>query len=58
MRIVRVTREEFETADGSVFPIVPNLDEEMTIEEFQKHYDNAAEIVRSSKTLGGDDPDD
>lgn len=54
MHIVRVTKEEFEIADGSVFPIIPNLEEEISVEDFQKHYDNATEAVRRSQTIGGD----
>jgi hypothetical protein len=31
MRIVRVTKEEFELDNGSVYPIDPPLDREMTV---------------------------
>lgn len=57
MVIVRVTREEFELDDGSIYPINPPLIEDVTIEEFQRHYDYAAEIVRGCQKAGGDDPD-
>ncbi len=54
MHIVRVTKEEFELDNGLVYPIIPPLEEETTIEEFQRHYDYAAEVVRSCKAVGGD----
>jgi hypothetical protein len=57
MRIVRVTRSEYELVDGSIFPIIPELSEDITVEEFQKHYDNAVEAVRSSEKVGGDNSD-
>ena len=51
---MRVTRSEYELSDGSVFPIIPELLEDITVEEFQKYYDNAVEAVRSSEKVGGD----
>lgn len=56
MCIVRVAKGEFELQDGRVFPITPPLEEEMSIEEFQKHYDFAVEVVKSSRDVRGDDP--
>jgi hypothetical protein len=54
MKIVRVTKEEFELDDGSVFPIIPTLEKEMTPDEFQKHYDGAFDFVEGLKrTWGG-----
>lgn len=38
--IVRVTTTEFETADGIVRPMVFDLDETPTVEEFQEVYDD------------------
>lgn len=52
MRIVRVSRDEFELEDGSVHPITPPLEQDMTPDEFQKHYDYAAAVVRGGKTFG------
>jgi hypothetical protein len=49
MKVVRVTREEFELEDGTIHPIVPPLAESTTVEEFQKHYDKAAEFIKGSK---------
>lgn len=57
MRIVRVTKEEFELDNGLVYPIIPPLEEETTIEEFQRHYDYAAEVVGGRKEAGSDNPD-
>ena len=54
MCIVRVTKDEFETEDGSVYPIVPPLEEEISLEEFQEHYDYASAVVRGRKKAGGD----
>jgi hypothetical protein len=39
-KIVRVTTTEFETADGTIRPMVFNLDETPTVEEFQAIYDD------------------
>lgn len=47
MKVVRVDRMEFETEDGHVFPIDPPLLEDITPDEFQKHYDLAAALVGS-----------
>ena len=37
--IVRVTKIEFETDDGVIYPIPFELDEVPTVEEFQRIYD-------------------
>ena len=37
--IVRVTKTEFETDDGVIYPIPFELDEVPTVEEFQRIYD-------------------
>jgi hypothetical protein len=58
MRIVRVTKTEFELETGEIFPITPPLLEDLTIEEFQRHYDYASEVVRGCPKVGGDDTDD
>lgn len=39
-KIVRVTKTEFETADGTVRPMVIELDETPTVEEFQAIYND------------------
>jgi len=55
VRILRVTWEEFELEDGSVFPIIPPLTEDLTVEEFQTHYDYASTVVRRSEKTRCDD---
>jgi len=57
MRIVRATKEEFELDNGSIYPIDPPLDREMTVEEFQKHYDFAAQVVKGCEDVGSDNSD-
>jgi hypothetical protein len=47
MRITRVERHEFETEDGTVYPIDPPLDQDMTPEEFERHYGKATEFIKS-----------
>jgi len=36
MRIIRVDKDEFEIEDGTVYPIEPPLEQEISIDEFQK----------------------
>lgn len=40
VRVVRVTKTEFELSDGRIFPHVVELDEVPTVEEFQEYYDH------------------
>jgi len=47
MRIVRLDKEEFELEDGSVYPIEPPLEQEISIDEFQKVYGKTLEALRS-----------
>jgi hypothetical protein len=58
-KIVRVTTTEFETADGIIHPMLFNLDEAPTVEEFQEIYDdwfNAQEevVTKSSGNVFAD----
>jgi hypothetical protein len=39
-KIVRVSKTEFETADGNIRPMLFDLDEIPTVEEFQDIYDD------------------
>ena len=57
MIIVRLTRDEFELSDGRIFPVIPPLMEDMTIEEFQKHYDYASQVVGGCRDVGCDNSD-
>ena len=58
MKVVRVTKTEFEMENGKVYPIDPPLTREMSVDEFQRHRDATAEIVRrvkdSMRHHGGD----
>lgn len=56
-KVVRVTKEEFELEDGTVHQIIPPLDENMTPEEFQEHYDRAINIIKSIQNNRSDDQD-
>ena len=38
-KIVRVTKTEFEMEDGTIRPILFDLEETPTVEEFQEQYD-------------------
>ena len=40
VRVVRVTKTEFELSDGRIYQHVVELDEVPTIEEFQELYDH------------------
>jgi hypothetical protein len=57
MRVVSVSRTEFKTEDGQVFSIDPPLQEDMTPDEFQEHYDLAAALVGSLQASGHDTTD-
>lgn len=57
MRVLRVSKHEFELDDGSIFPIDPPLKEELSVEEFQKHYDFASKIIGSSRKIRDNNPD-
>jgi hypothetical protein len=46
-KVVRVAKDEFELENGTVHQIIPPLDEIMTPEEFQEHYDRAINIIQS-----------
>lgn len=42
MKVVRLTKDEFELDDGTIQPMLFNIDPLPTLEEFQKFLDNAA----------------
>lgn len=48
MKVVKldIVKKEFETEDGCVYPILFDIDETITIEEFQKLLDESKEIVK------------
>ena len=57
-QVIRVTKEEFELDDGSIFPIVPPLKEEMTTVEFQEHYERACNLIDSFQNAWYHKPND
>lgn len=40
LKVVRVTKQEFELENGDIFPHMAELDKVPSIEEFQQIYDN------------------
>ena len=56
-KVIRVTKIEFELDNGDIFPIVPELDKEMSPEGFQIHYERAYNIIQSLKDARGDNKD-
>lgn len=54
MKVVRVTLTEFELEDGSTHPIVPPLETPMSVEDFQRNYDRAAQFIESLSPAGSD----
>ena len=57
MKVVSVSRTEFKTEDDQVFPIDPPLLEDMTLNDFQEHYDFAAALIRSLQAAGNNSED-
>lgn len=55
MKIIRVTKNEFETEDNQFFPIIPPLEKEINIKEFQKLYDKSHDFIKSIEDIGCDD---
>jgi hypothetical protein len=45
MKVVRLTKTEFELEDGTIQPMMLDIDPLPTLEEFQKYLDNAAEYM-------------
>jgi hypothetical protein len=45
MKVVRLTKDEFELEDGTIQPMMLDIDPLPTLEEFQKYLDNAAEYM-------------
>ena len=45
MKITKVTKTEFELEDGRIFEHPIELDKDITIEEFQKIYDECKEKI-------------
>ena len=45
MKVVRLTKDEFELEDGTIQPMMLDINPLPTLEEFQKYLDNAAEYM-------------
>ncbi len=45
MKVVRITKEEFELDDGTIQPMMLDIDPLPTLEEFQAMLDRSAEIM-------------
>lgn len=43
--VVRVTKTEFELNNGDIYPHAFDLDEDITVEEFQKLLDDSKEFI-------------
>lgn len=50
-KIISVSKTEFVTEDGTVHPILFELDEVPTVEEFQKTYDDWLQMFRDKELL-------
>ena len=44
-KVVRVSKTEFELDTGDVFPFPFDMEEELTVEEFQMILDNSKELI-------------
>ena len=47
MKVVRVNKTEYELENGDVYPHVFELDEDITVDEFQKLLDESKSLVLS-----------
>lgn len=56
-RVIRVSRTEFQLDDMTVHPILPPLDHDPSIEEFQEHYDRARRAIQGIADARGNDED-
>lgn len=45
MKVVRVDKHEYELENGDVYPHVFELDEDITVEEFQKLLDESKSMI-------------
>lgn len=45
MKVVRVSKTEYELENGDIYPNVFELDDDITIEEFQKLLDESKSLV-------------
>ena len=55
-KVIRVTKSEFELDNGDVYPHAFELDEDITVEEFQKLLDSSKEMLLNHiKKINGND---
>ena len=50
-KIVKITKDYFETEDGKQHPVLFEFDETPSIKEFQQQYDQWLEVFQSKKLL-------
>lgn len=44
-KVIRVTKSEFELDNGDIYPHAFELDDDITVEEFQKLLDSSKEMI-------------
>ena len=57
LKIVSVSKTEFITEDGTVHPILFELEETPTVEEFQEQYDTWLKVFQEKKLLEEHEPE-
>ena len=57
-KIVKVTKTEFETEDGTVHPIPFELDEAPSLEDFQQQYSHWLDVFISEGLIQANEEDD
>jgi len=50
-KIVRISKTEFETDDGAIHPMLFELDEIPTLEDFQKIYDEWISVFQEKELM-------
>jgi hypothetical protein len=56
-KIISVSKTEFTTEDGTVHPILFELEEIPTVEEFQEQYDAWLKVFQEKELLGEHEPE-
>lgn len=56
-KIISVSKTEFITEDGNVHPILFELEEIPTVEEFQEQYDEWLKVFQEKKLLEEHEPE-
>jgi energy-converting hydrogenase A subunit M len=56
MRVIRVTKTEYELENGDIYPHLFELDNDVSVEEFQKILDESKNlIINHLKNINGDE---